>query len=355
MGDKVQTGPGGEAQIQFKDATKLVVGPNSSMTIDAFVFDESNTARKVTMNATKGAFRFITGSSAKQAYTINTPTATIGVRGTRFDFTVAGNGEMTFAIFEGQARVCDRSGVCRDVRGGCEVVITPPGGGVQPANWGAPVAAKFPYVESQDSLLPAFRVNTADATAVAARVRAQATDSRGRTNPAGARTSSISPAGPARSRRSALRSGGEGEGGRRERTYLVCRSEFDLQQRGPGASAGTLWGIARRQRDRRAASSFSGATAVREPVAAMAPTATSGWTVDGVSRPKPHRLDSDSGKGGVGSTPASFRYCFASTVPASARGPSLRFQSRQVLRSHRPITGRNGNASQPSAGKPRME
>ncbi len=100
MGDKVQTGPGGEAQIQFKDATKLVVGPNSSMTIDAFVFDESNTARKVTMNATKGAFRFITGSSAKQAYTINTPTATIGVRGTRFDFTVAGNGEMTFAIFE---------------------------------------------------------------------------------------------------------------------------------------------------------------------------------------------------------------------------------------------------------------
>ncbi len=144
MGDKVQTGPGGEAQIQFKDATKLVVGPNSSMTIDAFVFDESNTARKVTMNATKGAFRFITGTSAKQAYTINTPTATIGVRGTRFDFTVAGNGEMTFAIFEGQARVCDRAGVCRDVRGGCEVVITPPGGGVQPANWGCPLPPNSP-------------------------------------------------------------------------------------------------------------------------------------------------------------------------------------------------------------------
>jgi hypothetical protein len=194
MGDKVQTGPGGEAQIQFKDATKLVVGPNSSMTIDAFVFDESNTARKVTMNATKGAFRFITGSSAKQAYTINTPTATIGVRGTRFDFTVAGNGEMTFAIFEGQARVCDRAGVCRDVRGGCEVVITPPGGGVEPANWGAPVAAKFPYVESQDSLLPAFRVNTAGCNGRGGAVRERDTDSRRANAPV--RERSISPPDP---------------------------------------------------------------------------------------------------------------------------------------------------------------
>ncbi len=86
MGDKVQTGPGGEAQIQFKDSTKLVVGPNSSMTIDAFVFDANNKARKITMNAAKGAFRFITGTSQKQAYTINTPTSTIGIRGTRFDF-----------------------------------------------------------------------------------------------------------------------------------------------------------------------------------------------------------------------------------------------------------------------------
>jgi hypothetical protein len=161
MGDKVQTGPGGEAQIQFKDATKLVVGPNSSMTIDAFVFDERNTARKITMNAAKGAFRFITGNSEKQAYTINTPTATIGIRGTRFDFSVAGNGEMTFALFDGQARVCDRAGNCRDVRGNCEVVVTPPGGGVDPAAWSPSVAGRFPYVQSQDSLLPAFRVSTA--------------------------------------------------------------------------------------------------------------------------------------------------------------------------------------------------
>ena len=80
-GDRIDTGPVGEAQIRFRDDTKLVVGPNSSMVIDAFVFDDSDTARDISINVVRGAFRFITGNSPKDAYTITTPTATIGVRG----------------------------------------------------------------------------------------------------------------------------------------------------------------------------------------------------------------------------------------------------------------------------------
>lgn len=79
-GDTVITGPSGNAQIKFRDNTKLVVGPNSTMKIDAFIF-QGDTARKITINAVRGAFRFITGSSPKDAYQITTPTATIGVRG----------------------------------------------------------------------------------------------------------------------------------------------------------------------------------------------------------------------------------------------------------------------------------
>jgi hypothetical protein len=87
-GDKIVTGPIGEAQIKFRDNTKLVVGPNSMMTIDAFVFSENGTAQKFSINVARGAFRFITGTGPKKAYSINTPTATIGVRGTEFDFVV---------------------------------------------------------------------------------------------------------------------------------------------------------------------------------------------------------------------------------------------------------------------------
>jgi hypothetical protein len=51
------------------------------MIIDAFVFADDNTARNISINAVKGAFRFITGKSPKDVYSITTPTATIGVRG----------------------------------------------------------------------------------------------------------------------------------------------------------------------------------------------------------------------------------------------------------------------------------
>jgi hypothetical protein len=67
--------------VKFRDETKLVVGPNSTMVIDAFVFSDQNTARQISINAVKGAFRFITGKSPKDVYSITTPTATIGVRG----------------------------------------------------------------------------------------------------------------------------------------------------------------------------------------------------------------------------------------------------------------------------------
>ena len=80
-GDHITTGPTGNAQVRFRDNTKLVVGPNSMMIIDAFIFNNDQSARKISINAVRGAFRFITGKSPKDAYEITTPTATIGVRG----------------------------------------------------------------------------------------------------------------------------------------------------------------------------------------------------------------------------------------------------------------------------------
>ena len=173
MGDRIQTGSVGEAQIEFRDDTRLVVGPRSLLTIDSFVFSENNRARQITMLASKGAFRFITGKSRKQAYSIATPTATIGVRGTRFDLAVTGDGETTLALFEGAARICDLAGQCRRVRGGCAVVVAPPGGGILPVRAGpdraARLAALFPFVVSQARLLPEFQADTSSC-----RVRAAA-------------------------------------------------------------------------------------------------------------------------------------------------------------------------------------
>ena len=71
-GDTIVTGRIGQAQIKFRDDTKLVVGPNSQMVIDAFVF-AGDQPRNISINALRGAFRFITGNGPKDAYSITTP------------------------------------------------------------------------------------------------------------------------------------------------------------------------------------------------------------------------------------------------------------------------------------------
>jgi hypothetical protein len=81
MGDEIVASPNGQAQIKFVDNTRIVIGPNSRLTIDTFIFNPDLTAQKVTVTAIKGAFRFISGNSPAGAYTIRTPTMTIGIRG----------------------------------------------------------------------------------------------------------------------------------------------------------------------------------------------------------------------------------------------------------------------------------
>jgi hypothetical protein len=109
QGDIIKTGAVGEAQIRLLDETRLVVGPNSLMVIDSFVFDRTRSVQKVTLNVARGAFRFITGKGRKDAYSIVTPTATIGVRGTTIDFTVeGGSGRAHVLTTEGISDVCTR-------------------------------------------------------------------------------------------------------------------------------------------------------------------------------------------------------------------------------------------------------
>ena len=123
MGDTITTDTRGQVQILFLDDTKFVVGANSKVTIDAFVFDANKTAQDVSISAVKGAFRFITGNSPKQNYLIKTPTMTIGVRGTSLDLSVrAGSGESIVITHEGLTDICDVLRRCMEGSSGSMVV-----------------------------------------------------------------------------------------------------------------------------------------------------------------------------------------------------------------------------------------
>lgn len=164
MGDRIQTGASGEAQIDFVDSTRLVVGPASSLLIDSSVMRNRKTMSSFVVSALRGTFRFISGSSPKPAYAIRTPTATIGVRGTEFDFAVLPDGGTEFVLFKGQAQVCDRSGNCTVMRGSCNAISIPSSGPMRSLldreERNTRLRANFPYILARNaSLRPEFRTD----------------------------------------------------------------------------------------------------------------------------------------------------------------------------------------------------
>jgi hypothetical protein len=63
----------------------FTIGPNSSLTIDEFVYNPGGGQGRLTANIARGAFRFVSGKVAatgQDAMKITTPAATIGIRGT---------------------------------------------------------------------------------------------------------------------------------------------------------------------------------------------------------------------------------------------------------------------------------
>lgn len=111
LGEQVKTDAAGEAQLLFDDGTRMVIGPNSNLTLDQYVFRSAAADNQFVIRAASGAFRFVTGSGPKDAYLIHTPAATIGVRGTSFDFSVT-SGETNLLLMHGGATVCGSDGSC---------------------------------------------------------------------------------------------------------------------------------------------------------------------------------------------------------------------------------------------------
>lgn len=85
-GDTLLTAAGASAQLKMSDGGILAIRPETELKLDTYRYagKEDGNERAI-MSLVKGGFRTITGiigRSNKQNYTVNTPTATIGIRGT---------------------------------------------------------------------------------------------------------------------------------------------------------------------------------------------------------------------------------------------------------------------------------
>ena len=130
--ERIRTSKSGLGQFIFRDGTKLAVGWGSSVVVDKFVFDGSNSVKKLTIRAAKGTFRWVSGKSRHTAYEILTPAGTIGVRGTAFDFYIGGDGTTAVVLLGGAASFCGAGG-CRQLTKRCDYVVAKRNGSVTDA------------------------------------------------------------------------------------------------------------------------------------------------------------------------------------------------------------------------------
>ena len=70
--ENVRTGSSSQADLRFLENSNITVEPGSNVRLDKFVYDPNKGTGGVAIEASRGAFRFVTGSQNKGSYSIKT-------------------------------------------------------------------------------------------------------------------------------------------------------------------------------------------------------------------------------------------------------------------------------------------
>lgn len=125
--ERVDTDEVATTSLQFLDETSLYVGSHSSVLLDRFIYDPSTQNGEAAINFTKGAFRFITGNiKSKEAVNLNTPTASMVIRGTHLLIFVLPDGTSEINVLEGAIDLLPcQSSESERINAGEAITITP--------------------------------------------------------------------------------------------------------------------------------------------------------------------------------------------------------------------------------------
>ena len=87
LGDLLRTGSDGRLAFIMRDGTRVSLGSGSELTVDQFAYDPSHGKFALLLNLGRGVLGYISGKIATfspEAVRVQTPVASIGVRGTKF-------------------------------------------------------------------------------------------------------------------------------------------------------------------------------------------------------------------------------------------------------------------------------
>lgn len=112
LGDVVQTGADGRVGINFTDGTSFNLSSNARITLNEFVYDPNGKSNSTLFNLSKGTFTLVAGNVAKTGdMKIDTPVATLGIRGTTPHVEIGNDGSVRFStlIEEGKSSFAKKS------------------------------------------------------------------------------------------------------------------------------------------------------------------------------------------------------------------------------------------------------
>jgi len=87
IGDTIKTGPNARLEMRMLDQGVITLGENSEFKIEDYLFDRDKGVGKVVMNIVVGTFKAVSGRIGEiqnSSFALNSPVATIGIRGTEF-------------------------------------------------------------------------------------------------------------------------------------------------------------------------------------------------------------------------------------------------------------------------------
>ena len=92
--DRVRTGAGGRVGLMLRDDTRVAIGPQSEVRVEAFRYAPAEGRLALALRFVQGVAVYVSGKIAKlapDAVRLETPAAIVGVRGTTVAVQVGAN------------------------------------------------------------------------------------------------------------------------------------------------------------------------------------------------------------------------------------------------------------------------
>lgn len=103
QGDILESGEGSNVGVLLADETTFAMGPEGQMVLDEMIYDPATQEGSVSMSVLQGVFTFVSGQVAKtdpDAMTLDTPVATIGIRGTQVGLDIRDGENLNVHLME---------------------------------------------------------------------------------------------------------------------------------------------------------------------------------------------------------------------------------------------------------------